>query len=306
MNKFNLNIWLARLIFCGCVILLYHIIGSFGLIMQFGSKLLKILTPIVIGSFIAFLFFPVCKKLEELLNKTKVPFIKKNVRLFAVLIIIILILLIMIMLLYILFKVVPLIYDGLINIAFNFSHNFKNFSEVYRNKFKDIPAITKIIDMLTNYISQDTLIKWISMLNYNTYISKIASFFNYIFNFFIGVIISIYILLERAMFKKTFLRILNLTCKKRTSIQIRRTLTRIFQILYAFIFGQIIDVFLVSYIMGLLFSALKITNGISFATVYFFFALIPYFGSSIGIFLITILSLILGNGNQFLVVLMFQ
>ena len=51
---------------------------------------------------------------------------------------------------------------------------------------------------------------------------------------------------------------------------------------------------------------IKITNGISFATVYFFFALIPYFGSSIGIFLITILSLILGNGNQFLVVLMFQ
>lgn len=303
MKKLSLNIWIARLIFCVCVILIYHLIGNFGVILNLFSKLFNVLTPIITGGVIAFLFFPICRKIELTLNKLNFSFVKKHVRLFAVLIVVIIILILMMLILYGIFKVVPLIYDGLINAVLNFSANFNQICNSYREKFKDVLPITQLIDSVNSYMSSETLIKWVSMLNYNSYVGKIASIIGYIFNFFIGLIISIYILLERATLKKTFIRILNLICNRHDALQIRHTITRINQILYAFIFGQIIDAFFVAYVMSLIFSLFKISNGLSLAAVYFLCALIPYFGSSIGVFLITLLSFVLGNDKQFIFVL---
>lgn len=277
-------------------------IGNFGFILSCASRIMNMLTPFITGSLIAFLLFPISRKIEVGLLKTKIRFIKNRVRLLSTLSVLIIIALVILIALYILFKIVPLIYDGLLIVTTSLSEHFDEFCLTYKNKFKDVVIIEQTIDTLQNYFSSENLSKWISMLNYNSYVGKIASFIGYIFNFFISLIISIYILLERATLKKTFLRILNLLFDRQNVRQINRAFSRIAQILYAFVFGQIVDVFFVSYFMGLLFSLLKINNGLIFAALYFLFALIPYFGSSIGVILITFLSFVLGTNNQFVAV----
>ncbi len=303
LKKINLNIWLARLIFCTCIILIYYTIGNFGLILTYIAGLVKMLTPIIIGGIIAFLFYPISRKIEVLLLKTKLVFICQRVRLFSTLCVALFLLFIVLALFYVILKVVPLIYDGLFKVVIGFSEQFDKICEDYKEQFKDIEVVGQLIDTINSYISSENLVKWISMLNYNSYVGKIASFIGYVSNFFIGIIFSVYVLLERAILKKTFYRILNLNFSRRNVFQIKRAIIRISQILYAFIFGQIVDVFLISYIMGIAFSFLKIPNGLGLAAIYFLFALIPYFGSSIGVFLVTFLSYVLGNSSQFFVVL---
>lgn len=302
MKKLNLNGWVARLIFCLCVILLYHTIGNMGLILKFASHIFKMLTPFIVGGVIAFLFFPLCRKLEMVFVKVNLLFIQKRVRLFSTLVVLMLIFLSLFIVFYMLFKVVPLIYDGLLILATTFSENFNKICDIYGEKFKEVAVVEQFIETLRGYVSSENLVQWISMLNYNSYVGKIASFFGYVFNFFIGLIISVYILLERAVLKKTFFRVLNLIFSRHNVRQINRAMVRIAQILYAFIFGQIVDVFFVSYVMGLVFSLFKISNGLSLAVVYFLFALIPYFGSTIGVFLITFLSMVLSSNSQFIIV----
>ena len=309
MKKLTLNVWFARLIFCLCVILLYHVIGNVGIILKFISRIFDMLTPFIIGGVIAFLFFPFCRKLEIFLARLNLPFLQKRVRLTATLIVLILILFIIFALCYTLFKVVPLIYDGLLILATTFSKNFNIMCDSYSVKFRGVAGLEQLIETIRTYATSDNLIQWVSMLNYNSYVGKIASFVGYIFKFFIGVIVSIYILLERAVLKKTFFRISNLVFSRRNVLQLRRTLARIAQILYAFIFGQIVDELFVAYVMGLVFSLFKISNGLSLAVLYFLFALIPYFGSTIGVFLITFLSMVLSSKQYvfvFIIAFVFQ
>ena len=80
MKKDTLGMWIVRLIFCIFVILAYNTINNFGMIISWFGKILGFLTPFIIGGVIAFLLFPICKKLETLLLKTKKKFIVKRVR----------------------------------------------------------------------------------------------------------------------------------------------------------------------------------------------------------------------------------
>lgn len=298
MKKDTLGTWVVRFIFCICVILAYNMFNNFGMILSWFGQILGVLTPFIIGSVIAFLLFPICKKLETLLLKTNKNFIVKRVRGIATIIIVLLALLIMGS---ILLLMCPIIYDSLIIFIQAVPNYLNEIHSFISNNLNHSGPLANIIENVQNIASWDNVTKLFVSLDYNSYVAGITSLFFGIFNLLIGAIISVYLLLDRKFIKKIAIRIARVIFRYNTVKRIGRLGSKISKLIYTFIFGQVIDAFLVSCLIGMFLTIFGIDNSVILAVFYFVCALIPYFGSIIGVCFVALLSLMSGNIHQFFI-----
>ena len=298
MKKDTLGMWIVRLIFCIFVILAYNTINNFGMIISWFGKILGFLTPFIIGGVIAFLLFPICKKLETLLLKTKKKFIVKRVRGIATLIIVLLALLIVGL---IILLMSPIVYNSIVTFIQSVPKYLNEIQAFIHNNLNSAGPLAKIAENIQNALSVDNITKTFVSSDYNSYVYGITSLFFGIFNLLIGAIISIYLLLDRKFIKETAVRIARVIFQDNTIKRIGRLSRRISKVIYTFIFGQVIDAFVVSCFMGMFLTIFGIDNSVVLALFYFFCAVIPYFGSMIGVCLVAILSLMAGDMNQFFI-----
>ena len=298
MRENSLITWIIRFIFCIFVILAYNTINNFGIILSWFEKIINILTPFIIGGVIAFLLFPICKKTEILLLKTNKPFIVKRVRLFATLIVA---LMAVLLIMSILLLILPIIYESLTNFLNLVPKYLEGVQSFVNENLKNAGPVKEIINSIQNAMSVNNFVSFFTSLDYNSYFDSITSILFGMFNLIIGAIISIYLLLERSVLKKALLRAARITFKSRTIARIRHLNLRIAKVIYTFIFGQIIDALMVACLIGVLLTIFRVENSAILALCYLICATIPYFGSMIGVCLVTLLSLISGDIHQFLI-----
>ena len=300
MKKFNLSIWIVRFVFCVCVIFAFNLIGNLNLIASWFKKILNILTPFIIGGFIAFLLLPISSYLEKILLKFNNDFLTKNRRSIAS----ILVVFALISILFVVFAtLIPIIYQNIINFTASIPKIIERLTNNLTSHFKNTETSNEIINLIDNIFSSDNLTKFISSFNYHKYFDGLASIAIKIFNILLGIIISIYILIERAALKRMFLRILRIFLSNSHLNRFLNINRKIFKILHAIIFCQFITALLSAYFLGIFLSLFKVGNSIILAFCYFVFALIPYFGSIIGVLAASFISLISNNSNQCIITL---
>lgn len=245
----------------------------------------------------AFLFFPICKNVESLLLKTKRPFVVKRVRGLATGMVM---LVTFILLISLFFKIVPILYVALIKFVREVSFTLEDSYSLLEEKVKNIEFLSDMLKEIENHFSYDKITQIFVSLDYKGYFGSLYNVILKIFNVFIGVIISIYILLERYNIKKAVMRVFNVTLERDRTRQLVRIWRKTKKIIYTFIFGQIVDAFIVACMLGSAFSIFRMENSVIFAAIYFVFAIIPYFGSILAVALISLFSFVLGDFNKFL------
>lgn len=273
---------------------------NFRIIFSFFGNLFKVLKPFVIGGVISFLFFPICKKVENLLLRINHPFIFKRVRSLATAIVIVFS---VVFTFSFFFKIVPKFYEAILKFSEDMSYSISKSYVELEEKTQNIEFLNGLLKEFENQFSFDNLTKIFVSLDYRAYFGGIANFIFKIFNFFIGFIISIYILLERYSIKKSVLRFLNVTFKEDTTNRIKNLWRKSKTIIYTFIFGQILDAFIVGCSLGVVLSFLRIKNSVVLAFIYFVLAIIPYFGSITAVILIGLFTYVGGDFNKFLTAL---
>ena len=289
-----------RFLFCVSIIAIYHLMLNFRIIFSFFGNLFKVLKPFVIGGVISFLFFPICKKVENLLLRINHPFIFKRVRSLATAIVIVFS---VVFTFSFFFKIVPKFYEAILKFSEDMSYSISKSYVELEEKTQNIEFLNGLLKEFENQFSFDNLTKIFVSLDYRAYFGGIANFIFKIFNFFIGFIISIYILLERYSIKKSVLRFLNVTFKEDTTNRIKNLWRKSKTIIYTFIFGQILDAFIVGCSLGVVLSFLRIKNSVVLAFIYFVLAIIPYFGSITAVILIGLFTYVGGDFNKFLTAL---
>ncbi len=297
MKKNKLGFWIFRLLFCVAVIIIYQIIVNFVVILDFFHNIMKVLKPFIIGGCISFLFFPICKKTESLLIKTNKKFIIKHVRAIATFSVFLVTIFLIISFIV---KIAPMLYAAVLKFAQDISYNLADSYERLEKKLQHIEFLGEFLKEVENQFSVDRITKIFMSLDYKAYFGGIANLIFKIFNIFVGVIISIYILLERHNIKKNTIRVCNLIFSAQTTDRIAKLWKKIKNIIYIFIFGQIIDAFIIGCSLGILLSFLNIKNSLIFAMIYFILAIIPYFGSIIAVFFIALLAYVVEDFNGFL------
>lgn len=276
--------------FCCCMLFFFFIYRYHGLAAYF-QKLMRILQPIIIGFVVAYLINPIMVFLEKHLLTVLKPKMKserkakKAARSFGIAGALIFLLLVIFLLLD---MMIPELLKSIQNLVVNLPQEVSGFSRWMRDVMAEdsemAAAMETALVNATNYV--ETLFQGQILPQVNTYIASITSgvinVVKVLFNFIIGLIIAVYILMSKETFigqgKKMVYTILPPKFGNRAIDMVRISN----QMFGGFISGKILDSAIIGVICYIGLIIMKMPYSLLVAVIVGVTNVLPFFGPYIG------------------------
>lgn len=296
MNKKEWKKWLFWFSFAVAVIFVYKTIDSVSSIFGIFGNFFEVITPFFIGLLLAYILYIPCKKIESAFKKSKIKFFKNHSRGFGVFTTyLITILIIFISINFVMPNLITSVKDLLNNVP-----NYYNSALDYFNNLDEDSIFVKF--NINEYIGQlqkidifKELLKWIDVENINSYIKGIVGATSIIFDAFVTIVISVYMLVERNDIKSFLVNLSKAIFSKKTNDSIARYFRKTNSIFFSYISGQLIDAVVVGIITGIAMSLMQVKYGALLGFMIGLFNIIPYFGAIFGVILAIIITIFTGG-----------
>ncbi len=263
--------------------IIFHIDMLISGVLNFIGALFRLLAPVITGSVIAYLLYPLANLIRNLMvKKLKMG---KNAYLLSVILTYLTVLLLIVLLIYGLYALIGGQITGNKNISVmiaSISGYLARYNEFLQFINTKITESGLSVD-LKSYLNQAVVMvsKYVTASANNIFqFSK--GFGSVILNGFIGLFISFYLLKDFEMFKRMYFKLMDLFVRKDRLSTINSTLKEINVVISKFVRGQILD----GLIVGLLSSIGLTIIGLDFAFLIGFTAgianIIPYVGPIAG------------------------
>ena len=297
MKKRNITKWLYWFTFSVAVILVYKTLDNFSEIMNFLGSLANLLMPFILAIIIAYLFYVPARKVENIYRKMKLgPKLARTLSVFTVYIIAILLIMLLIN------CVIPPIAESIKELGNALPEYYNKAVEAIENIDED-SILNKIdLESAINKLKEFDITTIISFDNVTQYISKAIGVANAIFNVFVMIIVSIYLLLERRDIKQFFIRLSQAIFKRDMQKSVGEYVAKSNEIFINFIYCQIIDGIIIGVITSIAMSIIGVKYAVLLGFLIGLFNIIPYFGAIIAIILTIAVTLLTGGVNQAIVV----
>lgn len=245
-------------------------------------QFINILSPFLIGAFIAYLINPFVKRLDFLLQKIfheKLPKVRKFLSIFIsylivggiIVIVMFRILPQIVKSLTDLISLIPGLYTELLNFLDTFEENYPDFDFQFINQLLESAGpdlINYLKDLATNMLP----------LIYTTSVSVIR----WILNILIAIIASTYMLSDKKILGRNFKRLVYAIVKKARADEFINTLRECDHIFGGFIIGKTIDSTIIGALCFVFMTLLKIPYTLLISVIVGVTNMIPYFGPFIG------------------------
>lgn len=299
MNNKNVNKWFFYFSLGTFLIIIFKTIDSvYQIAVAFGN-FLKVMMPFVIAIIFAYVLYLPAKSIEKLISSTKVDFLVKNKRRLSTFLIY-----------FIVFFIIAIIFTFVI----------PSISTSAKELVNQAP---KYIDMLNKYINEASEDSWIVRLGIREYISNLGDFdisskvmeyisvknlWSYlqsilggasiIFDIFVTIVVSVYILAGRDSIKK-FLSDFSYAMLDDKAYELCASYARKMNTIFSgFVTGQLIDALVVGFITSIAMLILKVRYAVLLGFVIGLLNIIPYFGAIIGVVFAIIITLFTGGVKQ--------
>lgn len=289
----NWTKWIYWFSFAVAVIAVYKTLDNFNDILSFIKNLFGVLMPFFMGLLLAYLFYTPSKKLERLYSKSKI--LKKFSRQLAVFSVYI----IAIICIIILFNVVlPAVSTSVAELTGNLPAYYESLIN-YINEMPEDSIISKdtIMDTINNIKNID-FASYFSTERIIEYVKGMVSVAQGVFSVFVTIIMSIYILLQRADILKFIKKATSALFKDSTYKSLGKYFSQSNQVFFKFISSQIID----GIIVGIITSIAMLIMGVKYAVLLGFmiglFNIIPYFGAIVAVGITILITWITGGLSQ--------
>ena len=184
--------WLYWFTLIVAVVIIYKVLDNFTGIGLWLGNLLKVLSPFFMAILLAYLLYIPCRKIEKLYRKSKR--LKKRARGLSVATTYLLAILVIIIAVNIL---LPILSESVIELASNLPGYYDNAIKYIENLPEDSIINKEIVQNAINKLKEIDITKLLSLDNITMYVEKVVGIANGIFNVFVTIVVSIYILLER-------------------------------------------------------------------------------------------------------------
>lgn len=296
MNKKEWRKWLYWFSFAVAVIAVYKVISSVSSIFGIFGNFFQVIAPFFMALLLAYILYMPCKGIENALKSSKKKFLDKHSRGLSVfLTYLITFLTIFIIINFVIPNVVTSIKDLIANVpnyynsALEYLDNLDNDSILAKLKVNEYIKELQEIDILTE------VVKWIDLENINSYIQGIVGATKFVFDLFVTVVVSVYMLLERSDIKSFLANLSGAIFSKKANESISRYFRKTNSIFFSYISGQIIDAVVVGFIIGIALSMMKVKYGILLGFLVGLFNIIPYFGAIFAVCLTILITIFTGG-----------
>lgn len=287
--------WIYWFLLGVAIIIVYKTFDNFGNVMGAIGKFLGILSPFFAGIFIAYLLYMPCKNIEKAYLKSKNKWVKKRARSLSVTTVY----LIVTLLIIILFNVIlPVVIESVIDLF----ESVPSYFEIVLNKYNSLPEDS----VFKGEMVQDT-IKNLQSVNIKQYF-EFDKVINYvkgaisavtgIFEIFVAIIVSIYILIERTQILGFLNKFAIAIFKDKTYKNIDKYFNNSNEIFFKFVASQFLDAIVVGILVTIAMSIMKVKFAPLLGFFIGLFNMIPYIGAIIAVTISAIITLITGGVYQ--------
>lgn len=295
-KKRTLTKWLYWFLFAVAVIFVYKTLDNFSAIGAWFKGLLGVLMPFIIGILIAYILYIPSKKVESFYRKFKRPrFISKKARPLAVFTVY----LIALILIIIAFR---FLIPAVANAVVDFVNNFQGYYSTMMKAIEELPedSVFKSEEVLNivNEIKNIDFKQFINMEKIAEYAKGAIDVASKVFDFFVALVVSVYVLLQRREILNFFKSLGKAMFKENTYKSLGRYFDRTNEIFFNFIAGQVLDGFVVGIITSIAMSIMGVKYAVPLGFMIGLFNLIPYFGAIIAVVIATLITFLTGGLTQ--------
>lgn len=285
---------LSWLLIAITVVVVYKMLDNFSSIQAWFGTLFTILKPFLIGLLISYILFIPCTKIENILKKSRLKLISKKARGISVITTYLIFVLIVIIAINCIF---PIIVDSVVDLV----SNIPSYYDILVNKYHELPedSILKS-DIIKEKMAELTNIDVKQFLNINSdkiieYLRSIINVFSGIFDIFVSIVVSIYILLQRSSIIRALRRFARAVFSKNTYEAIDKYFTKGNEVFFTFITSQLLDALIVGIMTTVAMLILKVQYAPLIGFMIGLFNLIPYIGAIVAVAIGILITLITGG-----------
>lgn len=287
--------WLYWFVFAVAVIVVYKTLDNFKDITDWLKGILDVLMPFIVGIFISYILYIPCKKVENIYSKSKVKLIKKKARGLSVFTVYLIVLILLILAIQF---IVPTLATSITDLANNlvgyYNNTMENLDNIPEDSILRKIDIGKIAESLSN-IKIEEIINIETVMEYAKGALGIATG---IFDFFVSLIVSVYVLIERTQILQFIKKLAGAIFKEKTYNAIGKYFNNTNAVFFKFLSSQLLD----AIIVGILTSIAMMILGVKYAILLGFLIglsnLIPYFGAIVGVGISIIITIFTGGITQ--------
>ncbi len=297
MNKEkNWKKWLGIFTFSVALIIIYKTLDNFGTIFSMIGNFNKIIMPFIIAVIVAYIFYIPCKKLEKIYEKCKLKIISKRKRGLATLTVYVIAGFCIFIIIQFVF---PALTESISELATNLPSYYSRAIEYFKNLPEDSPLkqlnIADMVLKLQEINLTDKVIEFFSIENISQYLKGVMGVTSIVFDAFVTLVVSIYLILERGDIK-SFLKnlskaIFNPSLNEKMTEYYRKTNS----IFFSFISSQVLDAIIIGVISTIAMSILKVKYSVLLGFLIGLFNIIPYFGAIAAVIIAIIITIFTGG-----------
>ena len=300
--KQNLSKWLYWFLFAIAIILVYKFLDNFTAISEVIGNFFDVIAPFLTGALLAYLLYIPASKIEKGFTKSKAKFIKKRARGLSVLLTFILAILLIIVLVNV---ILPIVTESIIELVNNFQDYWNSTVERFNNLPEDSilksDGVNDIINSIGDSIRNIDLKQYINPEKITTYVRSVLGVASGIFDVFVTIVVSVYVLLQRGKILDFCAKIGMAVFDEKTCNKIGEYFNNSNKIFFKFISSQLIDAVIVGILVTIAMAIIGVRYAVLLGFMIGLFNIIPYFGAIIAVAISVLITIITGGLSQALI-----
>ena len=300
--KKNFSKWMYYFSLIVAIIVVYKFLDNFTAIGEAIGHFFNIIAPFFTGALLAYLLYIPASRIERKISKSKKKFMKKKSRGISVLITYIIAILIIILLVNV---ILPIVVNSIVELVSNFQVYWNSAIEKLNSLPED--SILKsqqaqdIVKTIGESIQNTDYKQYISTEKITGYIKSVIGVASGIFDIFVSIVVSVYILLQRGNIIQFLKRLTMAIFDEKTCKKIGEYVDSTNKIFFKFISGQLIDGIIVGILVTIGMSIIGVKYAVLLGFMIGLFNIIPYFGAIVAVAISILITLITGGFSQALI-----
>lgn len=276
------------------VVIVYKMLDNFSSIKIWFGTLITILKPFLVGGLISYILFIPCRKIENVLKKSRLKLISKRARGISVIATYLIFVLVVIIAIN---CILPIIVDSVVDLV----SNIPSYYDILVDKYYELPEDSFLkSDIIREKMTELTNINIKQVLNINSdkiieYLKNIVNAFSGIFDVFVAIIVSVYILLQRSSIVRALRRFARAVFNKNTYEAVDKYFTKANEVFFTFLTSQLVDALIVGILTSIAMLMLKVKYAPLLGFFIGLFNLIPYIGAIVAVGIAILITLITGG-----------
>lgn len=296
MKKFDkYRNWIIAFVFAVAVIAVYKTFDNFYKVAEIIGMVIKSLSPFVIGFVIAYILNIPATKIENLCQKSKYGFLKKKSKGISI----IGVYLITALIFYIVISAIaPALYRNFVDL-YNNVPGYINEALAAIERLQNQYGFTLFEINEANIINAfNTFLGKIDITEFGKYAKGVVNITSGVINVLIGIIVSVYMLLEKEKIKDSLKRIARVLLKEEKAGRLIENVRKINNIFSKYLFCLLLAATIMAILATIVLSILRVKYAIILGIMIGIFNLIPYFGAIFAGVISVIITLLTGGFFQ--------